>query len=114
MPCTVVTGDVFSGHDDPGHPESQARLDAALTGVPAGTDCIAPVRAAPGDLALVHTERHIETLRQLCRALPPGRALYLDPDTYITAGSFDAALYAAGGGVAGGGTGARGWSTVLL
>jgi acetoin utilization deacetylase AcuC-like enzyme len=97
MPCTVVTGDVFSGHDDPGHPESQARLDAALTGVPAGTDCIAPVRAAPGDLALVHTERHIETLRQLCRALPPGRALYLDPDTYITAGSFDAALYAAGG-----------------
>jgi len=97
MPCTVVTGDVFSGHDDPGHPESQARLDAALAGVPAGTDRIRPVRATPGDLALVHTERHIETIRQLCCKVPPRRALYLDPDTYITAGSFDAALYATGG-----------------
>ena len=96
MPCPVVTGDVFSAHDDPGHPESQARLDAVLTGVPTDARRIAPARATLADLARVHTERHIAAVRSFCRACPPGRACYLDPDTYVTRASFDAALYAAG------------------
>ncbi|ABN56527.1 MULTISPECIES: histone deacetylase family protein [Methanoculleus] len=96
MPYSVVTGDLFSAHDAPGHPESQARLDAALAGVPADARRIAPERATVDDLALVHTERHIEGVRSFCRECPPGRARYLDPDTYVTAGSFDAALYATG------------------
>jgi len=96
MPYSVVTGDVFAGHDDPGHPECQARLDATLAGVPAGVSRIAPEQAASGDLARVHTHRHIEVIRSFCRECPPGRARYLDPDTYVTRRSFDAALYAAG------------------
>ncbi len=96
MPYSVVTGDLFSAHDDPGHPESQARLEAALAGVPADARRIAPARATPGDLARVHTHRHIEAVRSFCTRCPPGRACYLDPDTYVTRQSFDAALYAAG------------------
>ncbi len=96
MPYSVVTGDHFAGHDAPGHPESQARLDAALAGVPAGAPRVAPERATPDDLALVHTRRHIEEIRSFCRECSPGRARYLDPDTYVTSRSFDAVLYAAG------------------
>ncbi len=96
MPYSIVTGDLFAGHDDPGHPESQARLDAALAGVPSGARRIAPEQATIRDIERVHTGRHIEAIRTLCRACPPGRACYIDPDTYVTGESFDAILYAAG------------------
>jgi acetoin utilization deacetylase AcuC-like enzyme len=96
MPYSVVTGDVFAGHDDPGHPESQARLEAALAGVPAGARRVPPEQATTRDLARVHTHRHIAAIHSFCRECPPGRACYIDPDTYLTRGSFDAALYAAG------------------
>ncbi|MDV2481571.1 histone deacetylase [Methanoculleus sp. Wushi-C6] len=99
MSYSIVTGDLFAGHDAPGHPESQARLDAALAGVPAGARRMAPEQATPTDLARVHTHRHIESIRSLCRECPPGRVRYLDPDTYVTRQSFDAALYAAGGAI---------------
>ncbi|WP_332450304.1 histone deacetylase family protein [Methanoculleus sp.] len=96
MPYSVITGGVFAGHNDPGHPESQARLEAALTGVPAGVRRVAPEQATSDDLARVHTHRYIESVRSLCRECPPGRVRYLDPDTYVTSRSFNAALYAAG------------------
>lgn len=96
MPSSVVTGDSFAAHDDPDHPESEARLKAALIGVPDGVKRIAPEQAPPEDLALVHTPKHIATIHSLCRACPPGEACYLDPETYVTRGSFDAALYAVG------------------
>ncbi len=69
---------------------------AAAAGVPESTRRIAPEQIQPGDLALVHTHKHISTIRSFCRACPPDKACYLDPDTYVTRGSFDAALYAAG------------------
>ena len=96
MTYSIVTGDLFAGHDDPGHPESQARLDAALAGVPSGARRIAPEQATIRDIERVHTGRHIEAIRTLCRECPPGRACYIDPDTYVTGESFDAILYAAG------------------
>lgn len=99
MPYSIVTGDLFRAHDDPGHPESQGRLDAALLGVPADARRITPKQATLADLALVHTHRHIEAVRSFCRECPPRRACYIDPDTYVTQGSFDSALYAAGGAI---------------
>jgi acetoin utilization deacetylase AcuC-like enzyme len=96
MPLSVVTGDAFAAHNDPKHPESQARLEIALGGVPPNVHRILPVQATLEDLARIHTPRHIGTIRSLCRECPPGRACYLDPDTYVTETSFDAALYAAG------------------
>ncbi len=96
MHASVVTGEVFSSHNDPRHPESEARRTLALTGVPDGIPRIAPVQARLDDLALVHRPQHISAIRALCARCPPGRVYYLDPDTYVTAGSFDAALYAAG------------------
>lgn len=52
----------------------------------------APV-AAEADLELVHTRRHVEFVRELCRT--GGGAI--DPDTYASEHSFEAALHAAGG-----------------
>ena len=96
MPCSAVTGDAFAGHDDPGHPESQARLEAALAGVPAGVRRYAPEQATTRDLERVHTHRHVAAICSLCGECPPGRTRYIDPDTYVGSGSFDAALYAVG------------------
>jgi acetoin utilization deacetylase AcuC-like enzyme len=96
MSLAVVTDNVFAAHNDPDHPESQARLEIALTGVPAQAHRIVPVQAALEDLARVHTPDYIAAIRSLCKQCRPERVCYLDPDTYLTARSFDAALYAAG------------------
>jgi acetoin utilization deacetylase AcuC-like enzyme len=96
MPVSVVMGDVSAGHDAPGHPESEARLRAALVGVPGDACRIAPRTAALADLVRVHTPQQVTAIRSLCRACPPGRVWFIDPDTYVTRGSFDVALYAAG------------------
>lgn len=45
MSYSVVTGDVFAAHDDPGHPESQVRLEVVLAGVPGDARRITPEQA---------------------------------------------------------------------
>lgn len=50
---------------------------------------ITPRRASEGDLALVHTREHIERLRTM-------GAGPVDPDTFLSEGSYEAALHAAG------------------
>jgi acetoin utilization deacetylase AcuC-like enzyme len=91
----------------PGHPESPQRLTAVmdaleqLAGEQPGRVRID--RAAPGasDEALlrVHTARHLAQLEQLAPA-PGARAIPLDPDTSLSAGSLTAARRAAGAVVA--------------
>ncbi len=82
-------------HDLPGHPESQARLEAALTGVPPELRVSVPgASASPGNLARVHAPAYIAAVRERCEALTGiGQ---LDPDTYITPRSYDVARSAAG------------------
>jgi acetoin utilization deacetylase AcuC-like enzyme len=92
--CSAITSPAGSGHDHPAHPECNSRLLAALSGVPPGI----PVRTAgPADevdVHRVHTPYYTRWLRQRCEAaMVPG---YLDPDTYVTRHSYDAALNAAG------------------
>ncbi len=87
------------GHDTgEGHPERAERL-LVLETVFAGLDPARFCRAEttePADLtrlAAVHSEEHIAQVRTGCEAGPG----YLDPDTQVVPGSWDAGLRAAGG-----------------
>ena len=93
---SVVTGGVFAGHDCKGHPETQSRLELAISGIPSSVERFKPVKASPDDLARVHDPQYVLMIGNRCRECPPGRCTYLDPDTYITMNSLEIALYAAG------------------
>jgi acetoin utilization deacetylase AcuC-like enzyme len=81
----------------PGHPDTPERL-VAIERALAERDWLdwerreAPA-AAEEELELVHAPEHVESVRELCRA--GGGAI--DPDTYVSAASYRAALHAAGG-----------------
>ncbi len=94
--CFVITGEIFAGHNDPHHPESQERLEQAYAGVPESVRRIAPEPAEVKDLLRIHTPEHVDGIRERCNRCMPGRACYLDVDTYVTSRSFEVALYAVG------------------
>ncbi len=90
----LVQGDA-ADHDLPGHPESQARLEAVLTGVPPALMVSGPGSpASPDDLARVHAPAYVAAIRDRCAAL--SGIGHLDGDTYITPRSYDVARSAAG------------------
>lgn len=81
------------------HPESAARLTALLEAFEKAG--LTPPRlevepAARGDLLRVHTAQHIDTIEMTCKNNLP----YPDPDTVMGEGSWEAALFSAGGGIA--------------
>jgi len=85
----------------PRHPERPERLGAVLDGVKAAglADAMAPVEPRPAtraELELVHPGRYLDRIEGICQR-GGGR---LDPDTYASAGSWDAAQLAAGAGLA--------------
>jgi acetoin utilization deacetylase AcuC-like enzyme len=90
-----VYDDVFLKHEPPGwHPENRERLIAIIDAL-RGTDTwrsllhIKPRMASFEDIEMVHARRYIEKIRNFGLG-------YLDPDTYMSEGSLEAALYAAG------------------
>lgn len=92
--CCAITSPAGAGHDNPGHPECNARLLVALSGVPGGTPFRSAKPATDEDIHSAHTPYYTAWLRRRCAAARvPG---YLDADTYVAQGSYDAALYAAG------------------
>jgi acetoin utilization deacetylase AcuC-like enzyme len=87
--------EVFLDHVPPfEHPERPERLTAIYEKLK-GSDVweslihISPRRASEEDLKAVHTMQHIEGLKGM-------RSGFADPDTYISSGSYEAALHAAG------------------
>jgi acetoin utilization deacetylase AcuC-like enzyme len=100
-PSLILVGPVVSeDHAHRGHPERPGRLRAVNDGVAAlhlGEDLVVlESRAAtPAQLELVHSEAYLERLRGFCR--DGGGSL--DPDTYATTASWDAARLAAGAGL---------------
>ena len=90
-----IYDEVFLRHEPPAwHPDSPDRLVNIVLTLKAASlwnrlDHIAPRKALPEDLALVHTPESIRRIRDL-------GAGEVDPDTYTSADSFDAASYAAG------------------
>ncbi|MWB76478.1 histone deacetylase family protein [Pseudooceanicola sp. 216_PA32_1] len=80
-----------------GHPERVARLNALLPALE-GRDLLrvsAPL-AAEDDLLLAHPLAHVDAIRD---AIPRAGWRQLDADTYLSPGSLQAALRAAGGAV---------------
>ena len=89
MPAlTLFTDRVFAEHDMPGHPETEARLDAVMAVVAADAELRRlPLLGAPevdDDLLLaVHSDAH---LRDIARCAGGGGG-WIDGDTYCTARS---------------------------
>ena len=81
----------------PGHPDTPERLlaiEALLTEQDwLGSERRPAAAADEGRLELVHTSRHVESIRELC--LGGGGAI--DADTFVGEPSYRAALHAAGG-----------------
>lgn len=102
MAILFATHDAFLDHlTGSGHPERPARLDAVLAGARDAdvVDALVPVEPRPAtrdELLRVHTARHVDRVENVVRS-GGGR---LDPDTVASPGSWDAALLAAGAGLA--------------
>jgi len=98
MSAAFAIDDVFLHHvAEVRHPECPERLDAVKEGLlrvnaAARATRVAVRPASEAELGLVHTPRHISELSRLV----PGKSGYLDPDTFFSKGSWDAALCAAG------------------
>lgn len=90
-----VYDDVFLRHETPKwHPECKERLIAVLSTLrdsPQWTRLIhiTPEKAGFDDIETVHTRTYLEKVKRMGEG-------YLDPDTYLSKGSLDAALFAAG------------------
>jgi acetoin utilization deacetylase AcuC-like enzyme len=92
--CSAITGAIFSRHNHPTHPENQGRLEKALSGVP-NTILRIPARPATReDVLRIHDRTYVAWLEQTCHGIRGIRMI--DPDTYLTADSFEVAMTAAG------------------
>jgi acetoin utilization deacetylase AcuC-like enzyme len=91
----IVYDDVLLRHEPPAwHPDSPDRLTTIISTLKASGlwDKLIPLLPRPAtfdDLARVHTARYIEMIRNFGSG-------ELDPDTYVSEGTLNAALYAAG------------------
>lgn len=90
-----IFDDIFLRHSPPlWHPDSKDRLTCIIAGLKTSglwekLVVCSPRRASLDDVARVHDRAYLERL-QSCGAAE------LDPDTYVSQGSFEAALHAAG------------------
>jgi acetoin utilization deacetylase AcuC-like enzyme len=98
----VAADPLFAEHDPGrGHPERPARLDAVLAGLadvglPDGASALPPRPATRAELELVHPAQYLDALEQFCAA--GGGSI--DADTAASRASWDAAVHAAGAGLA--------------
>ncbi|NQU07395.1 MAG: histone deacetylase [Candidatus Abyssubacteria bacterium] len=85
----------------PGHPERPERLTAILRALEASglKDALVELTPSPCPREYVedvHSKRLIDSIESLCRRAPQ----YIDADTVVSEKSFEAALFAAGAGIA--------------
>jgi len=98
MGTAYVYDPIYLEHDLPSHPENARRLRRILSVlnqeeiIPLLTS-LEPRPATVAELQRVHTATHIERVRRIAES----GGGYLDPDTYTSPRSFDAAVMAAGG-----------------
>jgi len=98
MDTVYVYDPIYLEHDLPSHPENARRLKHILRtledeGMLARLRLLEPRPATAEELQRVHTSEHIEQVRRMAQA----GGGHLDPDTYVSPRSFEAALMAAGG-----------------
>jgi acetoin utilization deacetylase AcuC-like enzyme len=98
MDTAYVYDPIYLEHDLPSHPENARRLKRILStlekeGMLARLTLLEPRPATTEELQRVHTPAHVATVQRVAQ----GGGGHLDFDTYVSPGSFDAALVAAGG-----------------
>ncbi len=98
MATGYVYDPLYLGHDAPNHPENSGRLLAIMQALEASDIlerlvAIPAADVAPAALAAVHSPTYVEAIRRRSEAGGGD----LDADTYISHGSFAAAVRAAGG-----------------
>lgn len=98
MPTGYVFHPIYLAHDKRGHPENRERLEAIIThlnniGLLAQ---LTSIPARPVDLDLLY-QIHSEPYCRQVQAIAERGGGFLDPDTYISLRSYDAALMSAGG-----------------
>ena len=96
--CSAIIDPICAEHDNPRHPECNARLVNACSGIPRDVGRFSAQPALPEDLDRVHDPGYLAWLEERCSST--ARVGWLDPDTYITPRSFDAARHAAGSAIA--------------
>jgi len=98
MPVGYVSSEIYQRHETGNHVEGKDRLtaiDAVLekTKVKEQLVHISPRPASIDEIAAVHDREYIRSLKA---EIDSGGG-WLDPDTYASPGSWEAAIYAAGG-----------------
>jgi acetoin utilization deacetylase AcuC-like enzyme len=98
MDTVYVYDPIYLEHDLPSHPENARRLERILStleseGLLERLRLLEPRPATTGELQRVHTAELIARVQRTAQA----GGGYMDPDTYVSPRSFDAALMAAGG-----------------
>ena len=98
MKVGLVSDPVYLKHDTGQHVENASRLEAITshleqTGLVRQLTPIKPRPATTEELSLVHSENHISSIQKTAER----GGGWLDADTVVSAGSYEAALYAAGG-----------------
>ncbi len=102
MPVALVTHRDYLKHiTGPGHPERPERIHAILHGIESSglsdaLNWITPEPLAREQLAAVHTHAYLDRIEALAR----GGGGFLDPETVVSADSFEVARLAAGGAAA--------------
>jgi len=100
MKVGFVYDDVYLKHDTGEHPENANRLKAIMrylerTGPWQQLEAFKPAVAAVAAIALVHDREYITQVQELAEK----GGGQLDADTIVSAGSYDAARFAAGGAI---------------
>lgn len=98
MATALVYDPIYLEHDTGSHPENAGRLVSTMeaierSGLCAALDMVSPEAATVEEVATVHHRGYIE---HVCAIAERGGG-FLDPDTYASPGSYEAALVAAGG-----------------
>jgi acetoin utilization deacetylase AcuC-like enzyme len=96
--CSIIIDPICAGHDHSWHPESNSRLVNVCSGIPKDILRLNSEPALLADIERVHDPHYLSRLEQRCAATTT--VAWMDPDTYITHHSFDAALHAAGAAIA--------------
>ena len=97
MSLRIFYSPLFREHRPEGyHPENPTRLDYAIRGLSENglwdeELILEPEPVSPSDVLLIHDEEYVERVRELANTFE-----YLDPDTYVSPGTWEAALTALG------------------
>jgi acetoin utilization deacetylase AcuC-like enzyme len=103
MATALIHHPIYERHDTgPGHPETPLRYEIVIRFLRADTELwnslveVTPEQASKGTIQAAHSPQHFKTVEHAFE----GGFDRLDADTVISAESFDASLFAAGGAIA--------------